>query len=198
MPQVRPNKVQVPTNSDAFTNLNTDLATMADTINTPVIVASQAERDGLGWTLAAGKMVFRTDLNRHEYYDGAAWRELGAPSLQSVTTSDGTWAYNCQLLTYTTLDGFKYCSFQMIVARTSGGAFTVNTGAWTALFTSLIPSGYRPTDSITVAGTYEFNGLGAALFKVDTSGNLSACGVTGSFSCGTPTKLSASFVWKCA
>jgi hypothetical protein len=119
-------------------------------------------------------------------------------TLQTLTTADATWAYNCQLFTEYDLQGHKMVTFQFIVARTGGGAFTVNTGAWTSLFSNMIPSGYRPTDSITVAGTYEFNGLGAALLKVDTAGTISAAGVTGSFSCGTPTKLSASFVWRTA
>lgn len=121
---------------------------------------------------------------------------FAAPStLQVLTTTDTTWAYNCQLLTTFTGDGHKYCTLQFIAARTGGGTFNVNTGAWTAILSGLIPSGSRPGDNVTVGGTYEFNGLGAALFKIGTDGAIYASGVTGAFSCGVPTKLSFTAAW---
>lgn len=122
-------------------------------------------------------------------------------TLQVLSTGDATWAYNCQLFTEYDLAGHKMVTFQFIVARISGGAFTVNAasgGTWTGLLTNLIPAGYRPTDNITVAGTYEFNGLGPALFKIDTAGSISAVGSNGTFSAGTPTKLSFTAAWKTA
>lgn len=195
MPQTLANGITVLINSDAY-NLAADLATMGNSTNVIAVVANQTARDAL--PLKTGLTVYRQDLDWWERYNGSAWRTVAASTLQSLTASDGTWAYNCQLLTHYAVTGEKYCSFQFITARTGGGAFTVNTGAWTGLFSNLIPAGYRPTDNITVSGTYEFNGLGAALIKVDTAGTVSAAGVTGSFSCGTPTKLSASLVWKCA
>jgi hypothetical protein len=185
----------VPINSDAY-NLTADLATTADSTNVIVVVANQTVRDAL--TLKSGLTVYRQDLDWWERYNGSVWRTVAGATLQSLSTADATWSYNCQLLTHYAVTGEKYCSFQLIVARTGGGAFNVNTSAWTQLFTNLVPTGYRPTDNITVSGTYEFNGLGSALFKVGADGSVSASGVTGSFSCGTPTKLSASFVWKCA
>jgi hypothetical protein len=58
--QIRANKIQVPTNSDNFTNLTTDLATMADTSNVVVKVASAAEQNALA--KSAGLITTRTDL----------------------------------------------------------------------------------------------------------------------------------------
>jgi hypothetical protein len=200
MPQTRPNKTKTIVNSDAY-NLATDLAAMADSFNGFIQVANQTERDGLAalmGTVPVPTMVYRADLNAYESWNGASWDRITPNTLQAVNTSDGTWAYNCQLFTEYALNGSKMVTFQFIIARIGGGAFTVPTGSWTTILSALIPAGYRPTDSITVGGTYEFNGLGSALFKIDTSGNVFACGVTGSFSCGTPTKLSASFTWKTA
>jgi hypothetical protein len=124
-------------------------------------------------------------------------------TLQNIGTSDATWGYNCQLFTEYDLAGHKMVTFQLIIARIGGGAFTVAANSWTAVLTGLIPAGYRPTDDITVAGTYEFApgtspSLGPSLFKITTGGNLYAAGAANAFSCGTPTKLSASFVWKTA
>lgn len=59
MSQIRGNKIQVPTNSDAW-NPTGDMATMADTSNVIIPVSSQAERDAL--TKKAGLCVVRLDL----------------------------------------------------------------------------------------------------------------------------------------
>lgn len=60
MSQVRANGIQVPTNPDNFTNLTTDLATMADTSNVVVKVASSTAQNALAKT--AGLITTRTDL----------------------------------------------------------------------------------------------------------------------------------------
>lgn len=204
MPQTRPNKMKTIVNSDAY-NLAADLATMVDSANVNIEVSGQTERDGLaalmGGTLPVPTMVYRADLNAYESWNGASWDRIALNTLQNLTTADGTWAYNCQLFTEYALNGSKMVTFQFIVARIGGGAFTVaaaSGGTWTALLTGLIPAGYRPTDNITVGGTYEFNGLGPALFKIGTDGSISAVGANGTFSAGTPTKLSFTAAWKTA
>lgn len=71
MSQTRPNKAVVPINSDAY-NLTADLATMGDSLNVVIKVASQAERDAL--TLANGLVVSRGDkAGRIEVCDGTNW-----------------------------------------------------------------------------------------------------------------------------
>jgi hypothetical protein len=81
VPQIRANKIQVPTNPDAFTNLNNDLATMADTANVVIRVASQTERDGL--TKVAGLCVVRTDLpgDPIQTCDGTNWSTQQVPKV---------------------------------------------------------------------------------------------------------------------
>lgn len=81
MSQVRANKIQVPTNSDAWTNLTTDLATMADSANVVIRVASQAERDAL--TKVAGLTVVRTDLpgDPIQTCDGTNWSTQQVPKV---------------------------------------------------------------------------------------------------------------------
>lgn len=91
MPQTRANKVTVPTNSDAW-NLTGDLATMADSSNLVIPVASQTERDAL--TKAAGLTVSRTDLPGAplQTCDGTGWSILnGLPILTNTPhTGSGT------------------------------------------------------------------------------------------------------------
>lgn len=72
MPQTRPNKGVAPVNSDAY-NLTPDLASLVDSLNVVIPVASQAERDAL--TKKAGLCVIRTDLFGLpiERCDGTNW-----------------------------------------------------------------------------------------------------------------------------
>jgi hypothetical protein len=71
VPQTRPNKITVPVNADAW-NLAGDLATMADSVQTVIPVASQTERDSLA--LKNGLVVSRGDLGGLiEVCDGTSW-----------------------------------------------------------------------------------------------------------------------------
>jgi hypothetical protein len=71
VPQTRPNKITVPVNADAW-NLAGDLATMADSVQAVIPVASQTERDAL--TKANGLVVSRGDLGGLiEVCDGTSW-----------------------------------------------------------------------------------------------------------------------------
>lgn len=71
MPQTRPNKITVPVNSDAW-NLAGDLATLADSTQVVIPVASQTERDAL--TKANGLVVSRGDIGGLiEVCDGTTW-----------------------------------------------------------------------------------------------------------------------------
>jgi hypothetical protein len=88
MPQTRPNKTTVPINSDGY-NLTADLATMADSLNLPIKVVSQTERDAL--TKSNGGLVVRTDLagaplNR---CDGTNWYGPGSITPATLTLSSG-------------------------------------------------------------------------------------------------------------
>jgi hypothetical protein len=87
MPQTRPNKATTPINADAY-NLTADLATMADSLNVIIKVASQSERDAL--TVTAGTSVARTDLAGAplQTYDGTQWNQQGGT--QTVLVSTGT------------------------------------------------------------------------------------------------------------
>lgn len=85
MSQIRENKVQVITNSDAY-NLASDLATQADTTNVVIKVSSQAERDAL--VKVAGKCVIRLDLPSLpiERCDGTNW--IGAQYAEFTSASN--------------------------------------------------------------------------------------------------------------
>lgn len=86
MPQTRPNKGVVPVNSDAY-NLAPDLATMGDSLNVVIRVASQAERDAL--TKVNGLLVARTDLPGCpiERCDGTNW--WGPSTAEWTTVANG-------------------------------------------------------------------------------------------------------------
>jgi hypothetical protein len=198
MSQTRWNKAKTIVNSDAY-NLATDLATEADTLNVVVPVASDSEESGLTPPQGkyAGMLDVRTDLAGLplKVYDGSAWKWGARVERVFCTTTDSTWAYNVLLTRFTEPGGGLAVSCAFIVARTGGGAFSVPTGSWTALFASLIPSGWRPNDAVYTCGGFDFNGSGAVLLRFETTGNVSAQGVTGSVNMGTPTKLSASANW---
>ena len=86
MPNIRPNKVQVPANPDAFSSLTTDLQTMADSIHHFIPVSSQAERDGL--TKSVGLVVMRLDWpGVAEVCDGTTWWKLAGPQHAQYTAS---------------------------------------------------------------------------------------------------------------
>ena len=87
MPQTRPNKATTPINADAY-NLTADLATMADSLNVIVRVASQSERDA--YPATAGTSVVRTDLAGApmQTFDGTGWNAQAGT--QTVTVVTGT------------------------------------------------------------------------------------------------------------
>lgn len=93
MTQTRPNLAKVPTNSDEY-NLTDDLATMADSLNVLIPVASQAARDAL--PKKVGLTVIRLDLTGTplETWDGSAWSlaprlDIGAPTANRAITKAG-------------------------------------------------------------------------------------------------------------
>ncbi|GAA1051412.1 hypothetical protein [Arthrobacter russicus] len=95
MPQTRPNKSTVPVNSDAY-NLTGDMATMADSLNVVVPVASAAERDGL--TKKPNLLVSRTDLggvieawdtSLNSWSKGRQFAWLRAPEIKWDSTRRG-------------------------------------------------------------------------------------------------------------
>jgi len=160
----------------------------------PIPVRNATERGEI--TPGDGTTVRRLDLAGRplQAWDGSNWLS-GSPERIAVTTGDGTWAYNVTLTRTLNDNGSWTVSMGLLVARTSGGAFSVPTGSWTVIFAGLIPSGWRPNDNIITCGGYEFNGMGAVLIRVKTDGNIEAQGVTGSVSMGSPVKVCASAVW---
>lgn len=81
MSQTLYNGADVPTNSDAY-NLTDDLAKLCLSLNIPIPVSNQAQRDGLaalaGGTLKIGTMVLRKDQSMFvEKWDGSSWKTLG-------------------------------------------------------------------------------------------------------------------------
>lgn len=78
MPNTRKNKIQVPSNSDAW-NLVPDLTTMADTANPVVPVVNDAERDAIP-SPGTGMVIARLDAHAGlQYWNGTAW--IGVASL---------------------------------------------------------------------------------------------------------------------
>lgn len=88
MPQTRQNGTKVPTNTDSFTNLNTDLATFADSCNVIIPVASQSARDALTGKYA-GMAVCRLDYADLplQIWDGAKWVGPGRGQLATQSNS---------------------------------------------------------------------------------------------------------------
>lgn len=164
----------------------------------PLPVSSVDERDAIP-DKYSGLIVQRRDLGGRplQVWDGTEWKPLGTERTLA-TTSDGTWAYNVTLTRSWNADGTRSVSMGMIVARTGGGAFNVNAGAWSPIFAGLIPAGWRPTDNVLTTGGYEFNGVGSILVKVKMDGGVEMAGVTGAVSMGTPTKVTASAHWTAA
>lgn len=81
MSQTLYNGAVVPTNSDGY-DLTADLAEMCMSLNIPIPVSNQAQRDGLaalaGGTLQAGTMVLRKDQSMFvEKWDGTSWKTSG-------------------------------------------------------------------------------------------------------------------------
>lgn len=97
MPSTRKNKIQVPSNSDAW-NLVPDLTTMADTANVIIPVSSAAERDAIA-SPANGQKVARLDQDGAPLnsYDSATseWLEpyisYGSPQAVTGFTTTGEW-----------------------------------------------------------------------------------------------------------
>jgi hypothetical protein len=191
--QTLDNGVEVFTNGDDY-NLADDAAHAFDTTNVVTRVASEVARDAL--TLYEGRTVRRMDLAGIplQTWDGAEWFFESAKRVV-LTSGDATWAHNVTLTKTLNENGSSTVTMGFLVARIGGGAFSVPTGSWTALFAGLIPAGWRPNDNIITCGGYEFNGMGAVLLRIKTDGNIEAQGVTGSVSMGTPVKVCASAVW---
>lgn len=132
MSQIRPNKIQVPTNPDNFANFTADLATMADTANVVIRVASKAERDAL--TKANGLMVARTDLAGCpiQRCDGTNWTGAAACVLTANTSqsfADGTsTAVNFATAVVDTDSMSNLGSFPTRVTITAPGRYQISGG----------------------------------------------------------------------
>ena len=70
MSQTLDNGIVVPINADAW-NLAPDLQTMGNTAKVVTPVNGTTARDLL--TVSLGRLCWRTDVNRLEFWDGAAW-----------------------------------------------------------------------------------------------------------------------------
>jgi hypothetical protein len=199
--QTLPNGIEVPTNSDTY-KLTEHLANMGNTSNVITKVATQADRDALP-DPQAGDVVVRLDLPGCplERYDGTTWKPSGTERMLAFS-GDATWAHNVTLTRSRNEDGTWSVTMGLIIARIGGGSFTVGTNAWTPLFATLIPVGWRPNDNIFTCGGYEFSPAGrvtgAVLLQVRTSGQVDAQGVTDTINMGQPTKVTATAHWTAA
>lgn len=192
------NKGIAPAGTDGWL-LTPNVRLALESMNVSVPVANSTERDGLTPPTGkyAGMVAGRNDIpGALDIYDGSGWKRNSPTIIAVLTSGDATWAYNVHMVSRIGSDGTtKDVTLDFIVARTSGGAFTVDSTAWVALFAGFIPAGFRPSDSVSNVGTYEFNGFGGVAIRVETNGNVSARALSGSFSCGTPTKLCVSLSW---
>lgn len=134
MPQTRATKITVPVNADAY-NLAPDLATMADSANVVIPVASQAERDAL--TKKNGLLVVRTDL-------------FGLP----IERCDGTNWWNTQHSEWT-------FSASGIPSATVWGTNTLTNDAATSTDTTFVTCPSADLLTIRDAGTYAIHLIGS-------------------------------------
>lgn len=140
MSQTRPNKITVPINSDGY-NLAPDLATMADSVNTPILVASTTERDAL--TKYVGMAVVRTDRGGNiQTWDGAAWNSPAGTST-ALNPNDTNWNVIGGITR--TYAGGEFSQFRAVakITRVAGPAFSIGS-SFQQTFTNIVPSGWRP------------------------------------------------------
>ena len=155
MPQTRQNKGVAPVNSDAY-NLTPDLATLVDSLNVVITVASQAERDAL--TKKAGLCVIRTDLFGLpiERCDGTNWwnTQHSEWTFSASGVPSGTvWGTNTLTLdtANSTDTTFVTCPSADLLTIRDAGAYAIHLiGSWNATTTGRGFSQITDTSTNTV------------------------------------------------
>ena len=87
MSQTLDNGITVPINADAW-NLAPDLQTMGNSAKVVTPVNGTTARDLLSVSL--GRLCWRTDINRLEFWDGAAWVPFEGVDMSANISSFGT------------------------------------------------------------------------------------------------------------
>jgi len=150
--QTLENGVQVFTNGDPY-NLAEDVASAFKSANVTVNVANQGARDSL--TKYNGLAVRRLDVTGRptEVWDGSAWTR--SPVITSApVTPDGLWSISGAYLR-TVVTGLAQVTATLQLVRT-GPPMLINT-ADTVLTSSIVPSGFRPSDNAFFSGTVNTN-----------------------------------------
>lgn len=173
MAQTLANKAWVPTNSDPY-KLTADLAKTALSINAPIPVASQTERDGLaaafGGTVPTGTMVLRTDQSMFiEKWNGSAWKTAGhsewTRTNQSVPTAT-TWGVGAL-----TIDASKSTDTAFVSHPASDQLKIRDAGVYSISFTAKAAAG------VTGRSFVEFQSGGEAIIRTVMTGEDRAAAV---------------------
>lgn len=171
------NGAEVPTNSDDYA-LTEDLAKLCLSLNIPVPVDNQAERDGLaalaGGTLKIGTMVLRKDQSMFvEKWDGTSWKTMG----------HSEWTRNGQVVPNTTTWGVG--ALTLDATKTTDTAFITHpsgdilkfrdAGVYAIAFTANAPSG------VTGRSFVEFQAGGQSVIRTIMTGEDRAAAVIGNY-----------------
>lgn len=150
--QTLENGVQVFTNGDPY-QLAADVAKAFKTANVTVPVPNTAARDAL--TKYDGLAVRRLDATGRptEVWDGSTWSR--SPVITSApVTPDGLWTISGAYLK-TVVTGLAQVTATLKLVRT-GPSMLINV-ADTVLTSSIVPTGFRPSDNAFFAGTVNTN-----------------------------------------
>lgn len=148
-----------------------DVRKALESMNVPVPVATQAERDGITPPLGryVGMSVLRADLgNLLETWDGSAW--VRQAQTGSVTQTDTNWGYNGGLIRHRGVDR-THVTLSLKMNRTAGGGIAL--GATYLNLGSFIPNGWYPV--VGAFGTVNVHTSGSA-FRFQALVNVSVTG----------------------
>lgn len=175
MPTTRGNLAQTPINSDTF-NLTADLATMADSLEVLVPVASQSAGDTVATARAAAGFavsdarplfIYNTSTKTVQVKDSSGWRDMNGPlgivQKKRVTGSGATWG-----TTITIIDNFASQLFiagrhyRLVWALENYGGTATPTYWSCAINTCATSDGSSVTTGLTALGGYTIATANAA------------------------------------
>lgn len=180
MGQTLPNGGWVPTNSDAY-QLTADMARAITSLNVPIAVSSQAQRDGLaalfGGTLPVGTMVLRTDQSMFvEKWNGTKWQTTGhsewyrnGQSVPNITT----WGVGAL-----TQDGAKTTDTAFVSHPAADQLKFRDAGVYSISFTAKAAAG------VTGRSFVEFQSGGEAIIRTVMTGEDRAAAVIPNYRAG--------------
>jgi hypothetical protein len=166
MAETLPNGAEVPTNSDPY-NLTADLRKLALSLNIPIPVMNQSERDGLaalyGAPLKVGTTVYRRDQSMlTEKWNGTSWGNAGHSEWyrtgQSVPTIT-TWGVGAL-----TQDAAKTTDAAFVTHPANDQIKFRDAGLYAISFTAKAPGG------VTGRSFVEFQSGGEAIVRAKMDG----------------------------